>query len=261
MNIKQAIKPIVPGWMLKWHRERLRTRSILSSLKPLYPRACPICGYKGYFLHGGSPPRIDARCPSCDSLERHRLFWLWFNHDRSKLDEPILHFAPERLLEQELRKTYGRYSTADLYSGADLRLDIEALDVPTGSINTVICNHVLEHVDDKRALAEVFRVLAPEGRLVVSVPIIEGWQHTYENGSIEDPLLREVHFGQSDHVRYYGSDFRLRLRAAGFNQIDEVTAEGQAVIEFGLMRGEKLFVCSKTGVRQASADGAGRTDQ
>ena len=52
------------------------------------------------------------------------------------------------------------------------------------------------------------------------------------------------HYGQSDHVRYYGADVRDRIRAAGF-KLDEFTAEGEDVLTYGLARGEKVFVATK----------------
>jgi len=183
------------------------------------------------------PRRIDARCPSCGSLERHRLFWLWFAREAAGLAEPILHFAPEKVLAERLARLYARYSTADLFDPADLKLDIENIDLPTATIRTVICNHVLEHVSDTKALGEICRVLSEDGRLIASVPIVEGWDQTYEDDSITTPIEREVHFGQFDHVRYYGSDFRDRLRRAGFSRIDEVTAQGRDVVNYGLLRG------------------------
>jgi hypothetical protein len=246
MNLKQAIKPFVPKPLRAWRQERPSEMQQLSdSIKPLHPRTCSVCNYQGFFTHFGRPLRVDARCPSCGSLARHRLFWLWFKGDKSRLEEPILHFAPEELLEQKFRGLYKKYSTADLFKEKDLKLNIEKIDLPSDSVNTVICNHVLEHVSDKQALAEIFRILSTSGRLVVSVPIVEGWEHTYENDSIKEPSLRELHFGQSDHVRYYGRDFRSRLREAGFEKIEEITAEGQDVVDYGLWRGEKFFVCSK----------------
>ena len=45
------------------------------------------------------------------------------------------------------------------------------------------------------------------------VPIVEGWASTYENPSIVSEQERHIHFGQFDHVRYYGAD--IRDRAAG----------------------------------------------
>ena len=121
-----------------------------------------------------------------------------------------------------------------------------------GSGNDYLVNHVLEHVDDSLAMAELHRILAPGGRLVCSVPIVEGWARTYEDASIRSREGRALHFGRFDHVRWYGQDFRDRLRAAGFARIDEITAEGPAVITHALMPGEKVFVCH----REASPTGA-----
>lgn len=217
----------------------------LKAAKPLYPRTCPICGNHGHFGVAGYPPRLDARCRKCRSVERHRLFWLWFKGDKSKLEEPILHFAAESIFEKRFRTLYSAYQTADLFKHADLKLNIEKIDLESGSVNTVICNHVLEHVSDRLALREIHRILSDRGQLIVSVPIIEGWEHTYENPDITTPELRTVHFGQHDHIRYYGRDFRDRLREAGFSNIQEITAEGEDVIQYSLMRGEKFFICKK----------------
>ena len=224
-------------------------KKLLSALKesfvPTFQRTCPICSYCGYFTHYGRPPRRDALCTSCGSLERNRLFWLWFKGDTEKIQEPILHFAPEKCLNEKLSQLYTNYKTADLYNKADLKIDIESIDLPSEAFSTVICNHVLEHVSDRKALGEIFRILSPGGIFIVSVPIIDGWDKTYEDDSIVDPVLRDMHFGQSDHVRFYGRDFRDRLTEAGFSQIDEHTAYGKDVVEYGLLRGEKFFVCRK----------------
>ncbi len=241
LNLRQSVWPSVPEFFISLRN----LRSLARAIKPLHVRFCPLCGYDGYFRHAGHPPRLDALCPQCGSLERHRLFWLWFKGEKSKLDEPILHFGPEPILAEKFRTLYSEYSTADLYNEADLKLNIEDIDLQSGSINTVICNHVLEHVSDSKALAEIYRVLSEKGRLIASIPIVEGWDHTYEDGSITSPVERELHFGQSDHVRYYGRDFRERLRSAGFSKVEEVTAGGQDAVKYGLLPGEKVFLCSK----------------
>jgi predicted SAM-dependent methyltransferase len=113
--------------------------------------------------------------------------------------------------------------------------------LPDASVDIIIANHVLEHVDDGRALAEIFRVLRSCGELVCMVPLVEGWCETYENPAITSPTDRERHFGRYDHVRYYGSDFRQRVRAAGF-ALREITATPDDVIDHRLTRGEKVFV-------------------
>lgn len=237
---------------LKEHLRKLlpkKVRLLLQLIKwtrPIAPRQCPICGYNGIFCCFGRPPRIDAQCPACLSLERHRLFWLWYRSNQEKICPPVLHFAPEIILEKAFRKRFGnslhKYITADLIAPADIKLDIECIDLPDRAYQTIICNHVLEHVDDNKALSELRRVIRNDGMLVLSVPIIEGWDHSYENSDILDPVNRELHFGQTDHLRYYGRDLRDRLCRHGFDYF-EVTAEGPSVIEHGLWRGEKFFVC------------------
>jgi hypothetical protein len=90
----------------------------------------------------------------------------------------------------------------------------------------------------------MYRVLSNGGVLFAMAPVIEGWDRTYENAAVRDPRSRELHFGLYDHVRYYGRDIRNRICGAGF-ELSEYTAEGEAVIKYGLGRGEKVFVCKK----------------
>ncbi len=77
-------------------------------------------------------------------------------------------------------------------------------------------------------------------------PVVEGWAETYENPAITTPKLRRLHFGQHDHVRYYGRDVRDRIRAPGF-ALTEVTAVEPDVLTYGLNRGETLFIATKPG--------------
>lgn len=156
----------------------------------------------------------------------------------------VLHVAVDPILRDRIRPRCRRYVTLDLFHPADVQEPLERTSFPDASFDHVICCHVLEHVDDRRALREVFRVLRPKGTMLVMVPVVEGWDATYENAAVESPRERELHFGQGDHVRYYGRDLRARIRDAGF-QLSEATAEGPDVVTFGLLRGEKLFIASK----------------
>ena len=148
-------------------------------------------------------------------------------------------------MEKPLRANFANYQTADVCAPADLKLDIESIDLPDSSRGAIICSHVLEHVDDAKALREVHRVLGKAGILIVMVPIVEGWDRTFEDPTISDPDSRAIHVGQWDHVRYYGRDFRTRLSNAGFGMIEEYTAGGIDVATYALLRGEKVFVCHK----------------
>jgi len=76
------------------------------------------------------------------------------------------------------------------------------------------------------------------------IPLIEGWDETYEDSSIQTDIDRETYFGQNDHVRFYGADFRKRVLASGL-QLDEYTADGKRSPKFALMRGEKVFKATK----------------
>ena len=77
-------------------------------------------------------------------------------------------------------------------------------------------------------------------------PIVEGWEHTYENPAHTSPQDRITYFGQVDHVRMYGRDVRDRITGAGF-KLSEFTAEEPNVARYGLLRGEKVFVATKDG--------------
>jgi len=212
-----------------------------------FPRQCSVCGYRGWFSPAGRPQRIDARCPHCASTERSRLMALWIDRHGTWLgDASVLHFAPERGITDLLRKKCRQYSSADLAAGrADRVLDIEAIGSPDETFDCVVCSHVLEHVDDRRALAELHRVLRRDGVALIMLPLIEGWARTYEPESARTPEERKRHFGQADHLRFYGADVRDRIRAAGFT-LDEFTAEGEDVLTYGLQRGEKLFIARKS---------------
>ena len=233
-----------------WYWRTVVTASYIGSrfrkLPERYPRVCNICGYEGPFGPAGKGTRHDAKCPRCKSAERYRLFKLWLDRRTDALQgKDILHFAPEKSMTALVKPLAGSYRTADITPGrADLVLNIEAIDLPAASLDAVICFHVLEHVDDAKALAEMFRILRPGGLAIIMVPIVEGWARSYENPAITAPGQRTLHFGQFDHVRYYGADLRERIRAVGF-KLGEFTAEEPDVLRHGLIRGEKVFVAEK----------------
>jgi len=211
----------------------------------------------------GQPPRFDARCRRCGSLERHRLEAMWFRLNPSAIEHKnVLHFAPESVISEMLRPKSRGYIGADLDGQrADTALNMESIALDDGSMDLIVCNHVLEHVDDAKALREFYRVLTPGGIVLLTFPIIEGWSKTYENPIVRKAKDRTLHFGQYDHVRYYGHDVRDRIRSAGF-ELTEFTAEEPDVTRLALSRGEKIFIATKpfaglAHTDQIAAGGAG----
>lgn len=83
----------------------------MKNLQGLHPRECPCCGYLGIFKAFGNPPRYDAKCPQCGSLERHRLLFL-IDRDKGILDgvQSILHFAPEPIVRNYLQNKVNKYT-------------------------------------------------------------------------------------------------------------------------------------------------------
>ncbi len=183
---------------------------------------CPLCrGTFRRFLPAGQPPRPHALCPRCGTLERHRLVWRYLAERTRLLSTPLrlLHVAPEPALERALRRVPRlEYISADFASpDVDVRLDLTKLPFADGTIDAILCSHVLEHIpDDRAAMRELRRVLAPDGWAILVVPIDESRETTYEDPSIVEPEERERAFGQADHVRWYGRDYLDRLREAGF---------------------------------------------
>lgn len=209
-------------------------------------RECPCCG--GHFKRM-SERRLagfGGICPRCRSHPRHRAIALLL----ARGDLPghrLLHFAPEPLFDPVFARLSGiERTTADLYAPADLALDITKMDLADGSFDLILCSHVLEHVpDDRAAMSELRRVLAPGGLALVLTPY-RPEVSTYEDPAITAPLDRMVAFGQQDHVRIYGADLADRLRDAGFEVEDRTPAElfeDSLVQRSELDPVEHLFLC------------------
>ncbi|MCW5912550.1 MAG: class I SAM-dependent methyltransferase, partial [Cyclobacteriaceae bacterium] len=184
---------------------------------------CPVCQsrFKKFMPYGRINPRPNALCPNCLSLERHRLIWLYLQTQTGFFKAPldVLHIAPEVCFIHRFEKQHGmRYITTDIESPlAKVKADIHQLPFADNTFDTVLCNHVLEHVaDDIKAMSEIRRVLKPGGWAILQVPFFSPVPDvTFEDNSIIDKREREKIFGQDDHVRKYGHDYAARINASG----------------------------------------------
>ena len=249
------IKSTVGFLLKKFPRSFLQiiSKPIFSIITLLYKGnnvLCPICKIelKKFFPYGRET-RENALCPNCLSLERHRLLFLYLKSETDvfKKNINLLHIAPEECFINIFKKSKNiSYTTRDLYSPlAEVKMDIHKIPFQNETFDVILCNHVLEHVDDDKASKEIYRVLIPKGIFIAMIPIIEGWEKTYEDKSITSENNRSIHYGQGDHVRYYGRDFRQRIEKNGLKLTQELTAEGKEVVKYGLKRGEKVFVFIK----------------
>lgn len=217
-------------------------------------RFCPVCEKaSSRFARYGAIPRKDALCMRCNSLERHRLLWLYLNRRSDLFDgkpRQVLHVAPETCLEPLFRQRLGAgYLTADLFNPrAMVKMDIMDIAFPDESFDVIYCSHVLEHVaDDRKAIAEFRRVLKRDGWAILLVPILG--EKSFEDPSIVDPEARVLAYGQEDHVRIYGPDYVDRLRAAGFKVeitrvADLVSPDDATLMGLGPLAGE-IYFCTK----------------
>jgi len=188
---------------------------------------CPVCEKKVFrwmqFRRniGNGKMSIEPKrrlCPHCKSFERTRHFQIYLEKMKILDSKPkFLHFAPERGLEKKLRMILNKnYITTDLLrNDVDYIEDITKMTFEDNSFDFIFCSNVLEHVEnDIAAMKELIRILTPGGTAIIQVPM-KG-NTTYEDPSIVDPEERAVHFGQADHLRFYGRDISQKLSNVGF---------------------------------------------
>lgn len=108
----------------------------------------------------------------------------------------------------------GVTSCVTLDLNPDLKPDIvasaEQMPIPDGSIDSVLCTQLLEHVPHPwKVFAEIHRVLRPSGKAVLTVP-----------------QLNELHEEPHDYFRYTAFGLRSLATDAGF-QVLELEQRGR----------------------------------
>lgn len=216
----------------------------------------PIDGksYRKFLPYGYGKQRENALSPGTLSLERHRQMWLYLQNETDFFTKnyKVLHIAPEQEFLRKFKKMKNLdYISADLFSPiVDVKADILDLPFENESFDIIFCNHVLEHIeDDRKAMSELLRVMKKGGWGIVQVPMKNSLEKTYEDFTIKDPKERQKHFGQYDHVRWYGMDYFDRLKSVGFEADANFYSQKfskEEIKKFGLRENEILPVVSKS---------------
>jgi SAM-dependent methyltransferase len=162
-------------------------------------------------------------CPHCSSMDRERHLRLFL--DRLNIMErvrggAVLHMAPEYRLRGYIENYgLGSYVRGDLAPSAEgvQQIDLQQIPYPDETFDMLICNHILEHVDNAEiALREMHRVLKRGGRAICQTPYASRLTKTFEDPLLQSTDDRLFFYGQEDHVRLFGSDIEQHFIAAGF---------------------------------------------
>lgn len=173
---------------------------------------CPVCGRENVRLRRVKR-RPNALCP-CGSRERHRIIAVVLRDEgiHSPHKKQIYHLAQfEKALARFIFRNRPQNSRA--VSGNLLNI---AEQHAADSLDFIVHNHVMEHVKQHEAAYRgQFCVLRPGGKLVFTIPLRP------KNGGTDDETLefdrplnkaeRRKHYGQHNHVRFYGLQDTLDL--------------------------------------------------
>lgn len=240
LRIKQLLNRLIPERFLFRYENSFRFLYYLFYIGGRYH--CNICNknIRSFVLLNN-----DKICPRCGSLQRARRLWAILDSEFPLNKLKILDFSPSRSLYRLLKKKKYNYTSSDLSGDfiSDVSLDITNIDSPDSNFDLVICYHILEHVeDDRKAMEELKRVLVKNGLCIIQTPFREG--NIYEDPDIKSSALREIHFGQADHVRIYSvSGLKERLENAGF-KVETREYNEKADNKNGFSERELVLICS-----------------
>lgn len=186
--------------------------------------------------------REGAICPRCRLSARQRLAWHAFLAAAHGSEAAV--YATEAItpfqahLRQHVRRLVSSEYLATAERGEQVRIgdtmvenqDLTGLTYDDRAFDAIFCLDVLEHVPDyHRALAELHRVLAPGGQLILSAPFSVDRDETVvrarveANGAITHLLAPEYH---GDPVRgralcfyHFGWDVLDLMRDIGFTEV------------------------------------------
>lgn len=174
--------------------------------------SCNICGWFGDTFDG--PAHCEAAtCPVCGSIARDRYLLFCMTRRMPPARYRVLETSPR--MGPRYRAAMARwfdYRASDFDQRthrADLKIDLQSIDLPNHDVDVLLSPHVLEHVPQTgRALREIHRVLRPGGRLFLQVPVLQGLTSL--------PEAPEFHGDSTPVFWRFGLDLTERLRSYGF---------------------------------------------
>jgi SAM-dependent methyltransferase len=214
-----------------------RGRRIGRRLRNGHKAACAVCGWTGNAFDAIATfgyLRRNARCPGCGSLERHRAMieFLaregWVQRGGSCLDIGGIPSFRSWFESQDVR-----YISLSLGDPAMVCMDIQQMGFADDTFDLVLDSHVLEYVGDyRRAISEMWRVLRPAGRMLLTESYLFGQATTEEFGG-PNPEATFM-------VRRFGDDLPGLLEGSGFQTMRwDYTGRNDC-------RGDYFFLCEKT---------------
>ena len=135
-------------------------------------KVCNICG--GNKFASGPGGRLSEtgklpKCESCSSLERHRCLreiYIQLKKNISFEEMSALQISKDKAIDP----AWFNYHELSVYGGEN-SIDIQNIGRQDKRYNIVICNHVLEHIEnDYLALKELMRVTSNNGFFQLAVP-------------------------------------------------------------------------------------------
>jgi SAM-dependent methyltransferase len=240
--LKKIVKKILPQSLVFKIEPFLRKSYSIFFLGNKYH--CTIC--EGSFSRFIQLKNGELLCARCGSLPRDRRLYAILKKD-NLLKGKLLDFSPSRALYRKFKKTLAlEYFSSDFSNEfiSNYHFDITAIKMQDGFFDLIICYHILEHIaDDRKAMAELSRVLKPGGTMLLQTPFREG--EIFEDPSIKTGDERMEYFGQEDHVRIYSvKGISERLSQAGFS-VNALQLNEQAFNNSGFSEKEIVLICKK----------------
>ncbi|MDN3619916.1 methyltransferase domain-containing protein [Polaribacter undariae] len=183
---------------------------------------CNCCNsnFSRFLDFGDYKKRKNAICPNCLSLERTRMLWLFLKDSKYLKEKTILQFAPFKVIEKKIKQISSvKYISGDIDPTLAMKkIDITEIDYNKNSFDVILCSHVLSVVkNDKKAIKELYRVLKPNGTLILQTYIFKKYEKTFEDFNIKTNDERYKAYGKHYLQRCYGKDFTERFLKEGFS--------------------------------------------